>query len=133
MDAPTNCWEWSYITSDKAVFSMNVDGGDYCLSFENDTINVKNVADCNENTQFGTFIKAHAESLGDSADFFFISNHNTTPIPVLNLIQPHVPYTVFVLIYINGFFGISSATWGVTFGIRKIVENKNKKLSPTQG
>ena len=133
VDTPTNCWEWSYITSDKAVFSMNVDGVDYCLSFENDAINVKNVANCDENAQFGTFIKAHAKSLGDSADFFFISNHNLTPIPVLNLIQPHVPYPVFVLIYISGFFGISSATWGVTFGIRKLVENKNKKLSPTQG
>ncbi len=127
VDTPTNCWKWHYITSDIAVFATNIDGNDYCLSLNDDIINIKQVNECDSTTIYANFIKADAKSIGDSADFFFISNHNPTSIPVLNIIQPNVPYPVFVIIYIGGFFAISSITWSVSFGIRKLVENKNNK------
>ncbi len=126
VDTPTNSWKWHYITSDKAVFSMNIMKEDYVLSFNNNEISVKKVDECDSTTLYGNFIKASAKSIGDSADFFFISNHNPTSIPVLNLIQPKVPYPVFVIIYIGGFFAISSITWSVTYGIRKLVDRKHK-------
>lgn len=129
VDAPINHWEWHYVTSEDAVFAMNVEGVEYFVSFDNDVINIKNVNEWETTTTFGYFIKAHASSIGDSADFFFISNHNLTSIPILNLIQPNVPYPIFILIYISGFFGISSLAWSIAFGVRKLIENKNKKKS----
>lgn len=121
---PTNYWSWHYVTSSYAVFSTSINNKDYCLSFDNDVLSVN---ECNEVTTYANFIKLKAESTSDSADFFFISKHHNTPIPVLNLIQPHVPYPVFILIYIAGFFGISSITWSITYGIRKLVETEKKK------
>ncbi len=126
VDTQTNHWNWHYITSEYAIFVMNIDGTDYCLSFDNNILNVKPVSECDTTTMYGYFIKAHAESIGDSADFFFISNHNLTSIPILNLIQPNVPYPVFILIYISGFFGISSLTWSICYGVRKLVDSKRK-------
>ena len=129
VDAPTNNWKWHYITSTDAIFSMNVMGEDYFISFDDNAISIKSFAESEATTNYGYFIKASAKSVGDSADFFFISKHNLTSIPILNKIQPHVPYPIFILLYIGGFFGISSLTWSITFGIRKLVEYKKKKSS----
>lgn len=106
---------------------MNIKGEDYFITFDNETINIVPVNTYNESTVAGCFIKVNEKSVGDAADFFFISNHNPTSIPILNLIQPHVPYPIFVLIYMSGFFAVSSLTWSVTFGVRKLVDHINKK------
>ena len=127
VDEPTSNWKWRWVESDKAVFAMEINGEDYFITFDNDTINIVPISTYNESTVLSYFIKVSVESEDDSADFFFISKHNTTSIPILNLIQPNVPYPVFVLIYISGFFAISSLTWGATFGIRKLVDCINKK------
>ncbi len=126
VDSPTNPWKWHYITSEEAVFATTIEGEDYCLSFNGGAVSVKKVSDCGDGTVFGSFIKASAQSIGDSADFFFISNHNPTSIPVLNLIQPKVPYPVFISIYVIGFFGVSSLAWSAAFGVRKIAEAQGK-------
>lgn len=127
VDTPTNFWFWHYITSDTAVFSANIKGDDYCITFDNNTINISKVSDCDSSTTYAYFIKVSRKSIGDSADFFFISNHNPTSIPVLKNIQQKVCYPIFVIIYIIGFFAISSITWGITFSIRKILERKNNE------
>ena len=127
VDKPTNNWKWHQLTSDKSVFAMNIKGEDYFITFDNETINIVPVNTYNESTVAGCFIKVNEKSVGDAADFFFISNHNPTSIPILNLIQPHVPYPIFVLIYMSGFFAVSSLTWSATFGVRKLVDHINKK------
>ncbi len=127
VDKPTNSWKWYWLTSDKAVFSMKINEEDYFITFDNDKLNIVPVSTYKEGTVLGYFIKISAKSVDDSADFFFISNHNPTSIPILNLIQPNVPYPVFVLIYISGFFAISSLTWSVVFGVRQLAEHINKK------
>lgn len=122
VDNPTNNWEFVWITGDRAVFAMNVSGETYCLSMENGSLQVAKTADYDETSIFADFIDGHVLSDGDSANFFFISNHCETPIPLLNLVQPHVPYVVFVLIYVAGFFGLSSAAWGLAYLSRKLAK-----------
>ena len=122
VDNPTNNWEFAWITGDRAVFAMNVSGETYCLSMENESLKVAKTADYNETSTFADFIDGHVLSDGDSANFFFISNHCETPIPLLNLVQPHVPYVVFVLIYVAGFFGLSSAAWGLAYLSKKLTK-----------
>ncbi len=124
VDTPTNYWKWHYITSRDAVFSTLIDGEDYSITFQNDGLSIIKSSDINSSTIYANFIKVSAESVGDSADFFFISNHNPTSIPVLKIIQPKVPYPIFVLIYICAFFAVSSITWSVTFGIRRLTTRK---------
>lgn len=77
--------------------------------------------------RYANFIKVSAQSIGDSADFFFISNHNPTSIPVLNIVQTKVAYPIFVLIYITAFFIVSSITWCVTLGIRRLTSKKKEE------
>ena len=122
VDNPTNNWEFAWITGDRAAFAMNVSGETYCLSMENESLKVAKTADYNETSTFADFIDGHVLSDGDSANFFFISNHCETPIPLLNLVQPHVPYVGCVLIYVAGFFGLSSAAWGLTYLSKKLTK-----------
>lgn len=126
VDNPTNTWSFAWITADRAVFAMNVDGVNYAIGYENNALKSYDVAAYTEGQLLGDFIDGDMLSEGDAANFFFISNHCETPIPVLNLIQPKVPYPVFVLIYIGGFFTVSSAIWGATYGIRKLTTKKEQ-------
>lgn len=124
VDTPTKNWEFAWIESDRAVFAMNVTGETYCLKLDNGSIKIENTSSYAEGMILADFIDGHVASEGDSANFFFISNHCKTPIPVLDLIQPHVPYPIFVLLYLGGFLAISSATFGVTYLINKITDKK---------
>ena len=127
VDTPTYYWKWHYITSSDAVFASSIDGEDYSINFENDGISIIKSSDITSSIRYANFIKISAQSIGDSADFFFISNHNATSIPVLNIIQTKVAYPIFVLIYITAFFAVSSITWCVTFSIRRLTTKKKEE------
>ena len=124
VDTPTKEWEFAWIESDRALFAMNIFGESYCLELKDNQLKVTSTKEHNEIVSWIDFIDGSVLSEGDSANFFFISNHCPTPIPVLNLIQPVVPYPVFCLIYIGGFLSISSGIWGLTYGIQKLIPNK---------
>ena len=127
VDTPSNYWKWHYITSNDAVFASSIDGEDYSINFENDGISIIKSSDITSSMRYANFIKISAQSIGDSADFFFISNHNPTSIPVLNIIQTKVAYPIFVLIYITAFFAVSSITWCFTFSIRRLTTKKKEE------
>ena len=105
------------------VFASEVEGKKYALALSDSTLSsiaVREVDAFASNGLSFDFVLATCEREGDAANFFFISNHIETPIPVLNLIQPHVPYVVFILIYQVSFYAISSGIWGVSHLIRKL-------------
>ncbi|MBR6915569.1 MAG: YwaF family protein [Clostridia bacterium] len=55
-----------------------------------------------------------------SFNMFYISPFYSCPLPVFRDIQPHVPYLVFLLIYILAFCLGAAAVWFGAFGVRKI-------------
>ena len=70
-------------------------------------------------TEHLNFVSCHSEREGDYANFFFISKHAESNIPGLNIIQKLVPYPVFILCYLIGFFFASSFVFLVAYVLRK--------------
>ena len=70
------------------------------------------------------FIDLQIEHSGDYANFFFVSNHDETNIPGLDIIQKHAPYPVFVTSYLLSVFVISSLVFYFVKFVRRIVNKK---------
>lgn len=128
VDVPINYWELMWL-DDGAVLTINVESTNYFISYnEDETLTLLPYSNYEENSNKEiVFVIATMDRYGDSANYFFISSHYPTPIPVLSIIQKHVPYPVFVLTYIISFFGISSLVWCICHLVRKIP--KKKELS----
>ena len=121
-DAPAHVWSFDY-TGWHPAFTAELDGGLYCVDFSDGKIAVS-AFDPQGGYPEGLFIKTTVEREGDSVNFFFVSNHSQTPVPVLTDIQNAVPYPVFIVIYTLLVFAGASVVWGATFGLRRIGKRK---------
>lgn len=65
------------------------------------------------------FYQIHGTSLGQF-NMFWISPYFPTELPILSGIRPHVPYPIFLLIYIGGFILIASLVLSLTMTLSKI-------------
>ena len=115
---PTMTWAFGLV-GEHYVFASDINGESYCLAYGADnSVMVSKTsafpADCLE----PDFIKVTVEREGDAANFFFVSNHCPTSIPVLDLIQPHVHYVLFILIYQASLFAVGNGVWGIAHLIR---------------
>jgi len=62
-------------------------------------------------------------------NMFWVSPYFTTELPVMSLIQPVVPYPIFVMIYILGFVLLASFVLLSAYGISKIKPSKKVLLA----
>ncbi|MGN1200775.1 MAG: hypothetical protein ACI4R8_00725 [Candidatus Caccovivens sp.] len=107
-------WEFAYY-EDETVFVTKIDYVDYFINSQ------LQVSSDEQYAEHLNFVSCYVEREGDYANFFFISNHSESNIPILNIVQKVVPYPVFVIIYLAGFFSISSLVFLCVYIIRKII------------
>lgn len=111
-------WEFAYY-GEETVFVTKIDSVDYFINSQ------LQISSDEQYAEHLNFVSCHSEREGDYANFFFISNHAESNIPILNMIQKVVPYPVFVLTYLAGFFLISSLVFLIVYVIRKIIAKKS--------
>ena len=122
---PTKYWEFSYIGTHPAF--VTADGDTLlCIDFTDGKVGVGEYTAA-ETAREGSFILFTLEGIdrsGDSVNFFFISNHSETPIPVLSSIQKVAPYPVFILCYVVGFIAVTSLLWLIVHFSGKLKKEK---------
>lgn len=117
-------WEFAYY-GEETVFVTKIGSEDYFINSQLQVSNDEQYA------QHLNFVSCHSEREGDYANFFFISNHTESNIPILNIVQKVAPYPVFVITYLAGFFLISSLVFLCVYVIRKIIA-KNSSIKQLQ-
>lgn len=120
---PTTEWQFnsSYYV-DWTTLSTQIDGEQYFFAMDKLTHTFSVLLSSNyteEQYLRSDFIKVEIKREGDSANYFFISNHYKTPIPVLDKIQDSTPYPTYVVVYILGFFILSCLPWTFAYFINK--------------
>ena len=126
-DVPGAAWTFDYSGTHPALVTTFADG-DYTMDFTGGAVGAALYQPSESTLTEGSFVKASVEREGDSANFFFISNHYDTPIPVLATMQHAVPYPVFIAIYMVSVVALASGIWGVVFLCRR---PGKKHQSPT--
>ncbi len=72
-------------------------------------------------------IIVHFSIDGVNFNMFFISPYRNTTLPVLNIIQPNVPYFIFLIIYLLGFIFIDFLIVISAIGIKKLYTKLTEK------
>ncbi len=123
----TSTWAFTLVGEDHYVFGYLIGDKTYCLAYTKDgQVDVKEADTFPADYLQPDFINVKVAREGDAANFFFISKHCKTSIPVLDIVQENAPYVVFVLVYLISFFGVANGAWGIAKLVRVILD-KNKK------
>ncbi|MBQ2053189.1 MAG: hypothetical protein II494_05885, partial [Bacilli bacterium] len=123
----TSTWAFTLVGEDHYVFGYLIGDETYCLAYTKDgQVDVKEADTFPADYLQPDFINVKVAREGDAANFFFISKHCKTSIPVLDIVQENAPYVVFVLVYLVSFFGVANGAWGIAKLVRVILD-KNKK------